>query len=245
MSLKIMVVDDEPLTLKVMRSLAVPLGHTVLTVDDSQEATQQAEKQRLDVVFLGMPRPDGLELAGRILNSHTSSDTTVVMLIATNDIESLRRAFGAGVMFVLPKPIAPSRVIPMLNAIESPVWKVRRHAARLPLFTEVICKWGDRDFPMRSRNISETGMLLQGSQEAEVDQKVSLEFKIAEVRASLNVHARMVRKEGTERVAIEFMDLAPEDQNAIQLYVMGHLKVPPQPRGLQDFDSRMPRYYFP
>ena len=45
MSLKIMVVDAEPLSLKVMRSVAVPLGHTVLTLDDSQEANQLAEKQ--------------------------------------------------------------------------------------------------------------------------------------------------------------------------------------------------------
>jgi len=31
MSLKIMVVDDEPLSLQLIRSLAAPSGHTVLT----------------------------------------------------------------------------------------------------------------------------------------------------------------------------------------------------------------------
>ena len=72
-------------------------------------------------------------------------------------------------------------------------------------------------------NISEGGMLLQPSVEIEVGQEVELEFKIAEVRASLNVRARVVRKVGSERAGIEFIGLAPEDQNAIQLYVMGHL----------------------
>ena len=73
-------------------------------------------------------------------------------------------------------------------------------------------------------NISESGMLLQPTVDAEVGQEVALEFKIAEVRTSLNVLARIVRKEGTERVGMAFLGLAPEDHNAIQLYVMGRLQ---------------------
>jgi CheY-like chemotaxis protein len=223
MSLKIMVVDNEPVSLKVMRALAVPLGHTVLTFEDSEEAIKEVENQLFDVIFVGMPRPDGLELARQILDSYPENETIIVMLSATDDIDMLRNAFGAGAKFVLPKPIAAARIIPMLHAMESPVWKTSSHAARLPLFTKVNCRWGGGDFPMRSMNISETGMLLQSSQAVEVDQEVFLEFMLAEVSASLKVRARIVRSQGTERVAVEFIDLAPEDQNAIQLYVMGRL----------------------
>ena len=81
-------------------------------------------------------------------------------------------------------------------------------------------------------NISEGGMLLQPSVEIDVGQEVALEFKIAEVGASLNVLARIVRKEGSERVAIEFIGLPPEDSNAIQLYVVGRLKDVTRPRDL-------------
>ena len=226
MPLKIMVVDAEPLSLKVMRSLAVPLGHTVLTLEDSKGADQQAEKQRFDVVFVGMPQPNGLAIARRIRSSQLNSEATIVMLSAADDIETLRQAFAAGVTFALPKPIAAGRILPILSAMESPGWKDRRRAARLPLFTKVNCNCGTRNFPMRSLNISETGILLQSSHGLMEDQEISLEFKIAEVRASLKVRARIVRKEGTERIGTEFIDLAPEDQNAIQLYVMGHLKEP-------------------
>ena len=232
MSLKIMIVDDDPVTLKLMRSLVVPLGHRVLTFDDSQKAGQQAVKQRFDVVFVGVhiSHPDGLELAHQIRNSQPNRETTIVMLSATNDIEILRKAFSEGATFVLTKPVAAARLIPMLTAMESPGWKRRRHAARLPLLTEVNCKWGDRQFPLRSMNISETGMLLQPSVDVEEGQEVSLEFKIPEVGASLNVRARIVRKDGTERVGIEFSGLAPEDRNAIQLYLMGRLSVQAPPR---------------
>ena len=224
MSLRIMVVDEEPLSQKVMRSLAVPLGHKVLTARDSQEASQEAEKQRFDVVFMGMPRSDGLELTQRIRNSHSCHESIIVTLSATNDIELLRKAFGAGSTFILPKPIAAARVVPMLAAIESPRWKETRHAARLPLFTEVNCTLGDQKLLMRSMNISETGMLLQSSQDLGMGQEVSLEFKIGELRTSLNVKARVVRKQGPLNTGVDFVNLPPEDLNTIQLHVMGHLK---------------------
>jgi len=220
MSLKIMIVDDEPVSVRLVRSLAAPLNHTVLALQDSQEAGQRADKQRFDVVFVGM---GGLELTRRIRNSQPNRETTIVVLSATEDIESLREAFGEGADLVLTKPISAVRLRPMLAAMDSPGWQGKRHAARLPLFTAVNCTWGDRQFPLRSMNISQSGMLLQPSLDAEVGQEVSLDFKITEVRASLSVRARIVRKEGTLRVAIEFISLAPEDQNAIQLYVMGRL----------------------
>ena len=185
MSLKIMVVDDEPKVTQLMRSLATPLGHTVLPFGDYQAAGQRGETQRFDVAFVGMRWPElgGLELARRMRNSQPNRET-----------------------------------------MDLPEWKGRRHAARLPLFTEVTCTWNEWQFPLRSLNISESGMLLQPAIAAEVGQEVALEFKIADVRASLNVLARIIRKEG-ERVGMEFVGLAPEDQNAIQLYVTGHLEV--------------------
>jgi CheY-like chemotaxis protein len=225
MPLKIMVVDDEPKTTQLMRSLATPLGHTVMPFGDYQTAGQKGETQRFDVAFVGMRLPElgGLELAHRIRNSQPNRETTIVMLSATENIDSLRRAFGEGADLVLAEPVSAARLRTMLSAIDSPRWK-GRHAARLPLFTEVNCMWDGWQFPLRGMNISESGMLLQPSLDMEVGQEVSLEFKIAEIRASLNVRARIIRKEGNERVAVEFVGLASEDQNAIQVYVTGHLE---------------------
>ncbi len=174
MSLKIMVVDDEPQSPKLIRSLAAPLDHTVLAFEDSQAAGQRAESQRFDVAFVGMgtPQLDGLELARRIRKSPLNLETTIVMLGATDDVGSLRKAFGEGADFVLTKPIAAGRIRQMLAAMDSPGWKGKRHAARLPLITEVICTWDNQKFALRSLNISETGMLLQGSPEIAEGQEV-------------------------------------------------------------------------
>jgi CheY-like chemotaxis protein len=226
MSLKIMVTDDEPKTTNLMRSLATPLGHTVLPFGDYQAAGQRGETQRFDVAFVGMRLPElnGLELAHRIRNSKPNRETIIVMLSATDDVGTLRRAFGEGADLVVTKPISADRLRRMLLALDLPDWKGKRHAARLPLFTEVNCTWKGRSFPLRSLNISESGMLLQPAIDAEVGQEVALGFKIAEVGASLNESARITRKEGTRQVAVEFISLAPENQNAIHLYVTGHLE---------------------
>lgn len=79
-------------------------------------------------------------------------------------------------------------------------------------------------------------MLLRSSHEVgvEVGSEVSLEFKIAEFRASLDVRARIVRKEGSEAVGVEFVGLEIEDRNAIQLYIMGHLREQKPTRDLAD-----------
>ena len=108
--------------------------------------------------------------------------------------------------------------------MDSPGWKNKSHAVRLPLITEVISNWNDQQLHLRSLNVSESGMLLQGSADLKVGNEAGLEFKIAEFRASLNVMGRVVRQEAPDRMAVGFVGLAPEDINAIQLYVMGRLR---------------------
>ena len=225
MPLKIMVVDEESASLQLMRSLTDPLDHTVLILQSTQEAAQHAERQRFDVVFVSMRTPDlsGLELARRIRNSPQNRDAAIVMLSDADDVASLRKAFGEGADFVLTKPVSASRLRPMLTAMESPNWKGRRHAARMPLVTDVNCRWQDRRFVLRSLNISESGMLLRPSPDVALNKEVFLDFQIPDVRASLDVRARVVRKEGSDRVAVGFLGLEPEDANAIQLYVNGRV----------------------
>jgi CheY-like chemotaxis protein len=236
MSLKIMVVDDEPLGPKLIRSLAAPLYHTVFAFEDSQTAWQRAESQRFDVAFvaMGTPQLDGLELVRRIRKSPLNLETTIVMLSATDDIMSLRAAFSEGADFVLAKPVTAGRIRPMLAAMDSPGWKDKRRAARLPLITEVICTWDGREFALRSLNISESGMLLQGSADIEVGLEVGLDFKIMDIGAALKVVGRIVRKEGTDRLGVGFIGLAPEELNAVQLYVMGRLRDLTPPRDLSN-----------
>ena len=228
MSLRILIVENDAATLRLMRAAVVPLGHHVLTAEDTSAASAQVETRKFDVAFVsvGAPALDGLEVARQVRSSTLSHDAAIVVLSPTSDIETLRSAFGAGATLVLTKPLARAHLVPILTAMDRPGWKDQRHAARMPLFAPVTCRWNDQQFPLCSLNISESGMLLEPAIEAEIGQEVGLEFEIGEAQTPLNTHARVVRKEGSERMGVEFSSLPPEAKNAIQLHILGRLRGP-------------------
>lgn len=218
-----MVVNDEPSS-KLIRALSAPLGHTVVTFDDYLKAGERVETQRFDLVLVGgISEMPVLELVRQIRNSPTDRATTIVMLSTSDDFATVRKCLGEGADVVLTKPLSADHMRRMLEAMDSAEWKDRT-GARLPLFTEVLCMWDQHEITLRSLNISESGMLLQPAVDAELGQEVTLDFKITQVSASLRMLARIIRKDGNERVAVKFIDLAPEHQNAIQIYVIGRLK---------------------
>jgi CheY-like chemotaxis protein len=221
MPLKILIVD-EPENLKVMRSLTNALGHYVQTFNDARKAGEWAQTHRIDVAIVGMLQ--GFDLVQAIRSATPNHETAIIMLDATDNIDHSRKAFGEGVDFVLTKAVSRVGLRPLLMAMEAPDWKSKRRTARLPIFTDVICRWDDQHFPLRSINISESGILLQPAVDIAMGQEVELEFKIGEPPVTLDVLARIVRKEGNERVGMAFVGLAPEEQNAVQLYILGRLK---------------------
>lgn len=228
MSLRILIVDDEPKSAQLMSAVATPLGHMVLPVADYAAAEQKGQTQRIDAAFVGLrlPEGEGFELAHQIRNSQPNQNAIIVMLSTTNDVPSLRKAYSEGADLVLTKPVSADHLRRMLTAMDLPDWKNRRHSARLPLFTDVKCSWGDKQCTVRSMNISESGMLLHPAIEAALGEEVGLELKIAEVRVVLSLRGRIIRKEGSASVGVEFVGLEPEDINAIQIYVTGRLKEP-------------------
>jgi CheY-like chemotaxis protein len=241
MSLKIIVADNEAKSGSLLRAVATPLGHSVLPFEDYEAAAKKGESQRFDVAFLGMRLPDltGIEVAHRLRSSQTNRDSVIVMLTSTDDIPTLRRAFGEGADLVLTEPVPGGRLHRMLSAMATSGWKERRPKARLPLHSEVICSWLHQQYQLSSLNISESGMLLRPLVDAPVGEDVTLEFPIAEVHASVTARARIVRKDETAQlVGVEFVDLPREVQNAIQIYVMGSAKEETGRRDSPNFGPR-------
>jgi CheY-like chemotaxis protein len=224
MSLKIIVADSEPKSTPLLRAVATPLGHSVLPFQDYEAAAQKGETQHFDVAFLGMRLPDltGIGVAHRLRNSAPNRDAAIVMVTSADDIPTHRKAFGEGADFVLTEPVQGGRLHRMLSAMDTPDWKHNKPAARLPLFAEVSCSWLHRKQAVTSLNISQSGMLFRPLVDAPLGEEVTLEFKIAEVHASLNVRARIIRQdEEGQVVGVKFVDLPREVRNGIQVYVMG------------------------
>ncbi len=184
MALKVLVVDDDPASLRLIRPLSAGLSHAVLTSASCQQAAERVQSERIDLAFLGMgtAQPDSLVVVPSIRNSRLNREAIVVMLSATDEIETLRSAFEEGADLVLTKPVHANRIRAVLAAIESSGWKGRRKAP-MPLFSDVKCVWDGQQVSARSLNISETGTLLQPMIDAEVGREI--ELSVADVGGHL------------------------------------------------------------
>jgi two-component system, OmpR family, alkaline phosphatase synthesis response regulator PhoP len=121
MAQKILVVDDEPSIVKLIKATLEARGYQVVTAFDGLEALTEAKTQKPDLIVLDvmMPHVDGLEARKRLLADPKTADIPVIHLSAIGDYEQQLKAVAHGVTDYVTKPFAPSelaqRVADMLD----------------------------------------------------------------------------------------------------------------------------------
>ncbi len=113
MAARILVIEDNPTNLELLKFLLEAHGHTVLCATDGDEGLQLAHEAGPDLIIcdLHLPRFDGFQVAKR-LKSH--SDTQSVPLVAVTAFAmpaDRERALAAGYDNYFPKPITPETFI--------------------------------------------------------------------------------------------------------------------------------------
>lgn len=226
MSMKLMVVDDDPAALDLVESLVEPLGYEVLALADSRHAAECVDKQKFDGVFVDvqMPNMDGFELTSLIRASRLNSRVPIVMITAFEDVETMRHGYKAGVTFFLTKPFNPDKLRGLLLAMRSAILRERTRYVRLPFRTTVTCRWGNEQSELGSVNISEGGMLLESSRGLELGEEINLDFTLSPGQEHLSLRAKVVHKEPPDRIGVQFHGLTSEDQETIWDYISRGLK---------------------
>jgi CheY-like chemotaxis protein len=225
MALKVMVVDDELGILKLFKALVEPMGFEVHTMADSGQAAERLNKEKFDGLFFdaNMPFPNGFELTQLVRASPSNSKVPIVMLTGMDDVGTMRKGFQAGITFFLGKPISKDRVASIVNVMRGVMLNEKRRHARLPLRTTVTCQLKEASFKSQSVNIGSGGMLLETSAETSLGQEFDLKFTIPECPRVLGPHARIVRKQPPNRIAVRFLTMEREDQEAIEGYISGKI----------------------
>ncbi|MBV8761501.1 MAG: response regulator [Deltaproteobacteria bacterium] len=117
MTHKILVVDDNSATRRMVRNALVRNGHSVLEAPDGRTARELMAKEQPRVVLqdLMLPDADGFELVGQ-LRDIAKSDVSI--LAFSGFVSKLDEAHASTVGFddIIPKPIAPSRLVPLIEA---------------------------------------------------------------------------------------------------------------------------------
>jgi two-component system, OmpR family, alkaline phosphatase synthesis response regulator PhoP len=103
----VLVVDDDPNALDIVRTYLESKGYPVVTAKDGSEALSLLESVRPALVLLDvmMPGMDGWEVARVIKNHPTFGNTRVVMLTARSDFADKHEGLRAGADDYIVKPI--------------------------------------------------------------------------------------------------------------------------------------------
>lgn len=116
MSQTILVVDDEPEIVKLVRAYLEAAGYRVVTAKDGREAlvVTRHEKPDLIILDLTMPEMDGLEFTRRL---RQEKDTPVIMLTAR--VEETDRIIGLelGADDYVTKPFSPREIVARVRAV--------------------------------------------------------------------------------------------------------------------------------
>lgn len=229
MALKIMVVDDEPAMLDLFKAWVEPMGYDVRTFADSREAAERLSEEKFDGIFVDvrMPHLDGFELTQRIRKTPLNRQVPIVMLTGLDDVDTMRKGFSAGISFFLGKPFTRERLYSLFGAVRGGILREKRRCARLPLRIRVTCTWGGYragHCVSGSVDISEGGMSLKPSCGLDVGQELDLEFSMPMVARQLKPHAKVVRRDASDQIGVQFLDLSVHDGEAIESYLAERIK---------------------
>lgn len=109
----ILIVDDNPVNLKLARVLLASEGYDVRTAGDADEALSVLSefRPRLMLLDIQLPGMDGLELTGRLKADEATRDIVIVAMTAYAMVGDRERALAAGCDGYVPKPI-DTRTLP-------------------------------------------------------------------------------------------------------------------------------------
>lgn len=117
---QILIIDDEPVNLKVARKYLKEAGYcNVTATSDSRAALEIIRSQQPALILLDlmMPDVDGLELLRRLRADAALRQIPVIVLTATDDQSMKLAALELGASDFLPKPVDPTDLLPRIRNV--------------------------------------------------------------------------------------------------------------------------------
>ena len=116
---KILLVDDEPDIVEIIRFNLEQKGYQISTASDGLEAIKVANKEipHLIIMDVMMPNLDGIEACERLRQDDRFSDTIIMFLTARGEDYSYVAAFDAGADDYVTKPIKPKVLVSKVKGL--------------------------------------------------------------------------------------------------------------------------------
>ncbi len=144
---RVLVVDDDPLLVRLVRTHLEKAGYKVLTAQDGEQALDVAASELPDLVVLDLmlPKLDGFEVCRRI---REFSLVPVVMLTARGEPVDRLRGFEMGADDYLAKPFVPAELLARVRAV------LRRSQQGSPSATPAVVRCGEIAIDLLRRRVT-------------------------------------------------------------------------------------------
>lgn len=113
----ILIVEDEPISAKKIRSLLADIDVETAIASDGVEAMDMVRERPPHLILLDlyMPRMDGFEFIQQIKRKPKLEDIPVIVLTAHGEMENREKAFRLGAADFAVKPLAADDIIPRIR----------------------------------------------------------------------------------------------------------------------------------
>jgi DNA-binding response OmpR family regulator len=117
----VLVIDDDPVILDLLRVNFEIEGFEVVTATDGEEGLERAHAVQPDVVIsdIMMPKRDGLQLLGDLKGDPDTEDLPVILLSAKAQKSEVQEGLDLGADDYITKPFDPIKLIERLNNVVS------------------------------------------------------------------------------------------------------------------------------
>lgn len=115
----ILVVDDEPINLHILRHLLQPCGYRILPSSDGHDALTKLAQEPVDLILLDvmMPTLSGFDVCRRLRQQHPKEKLPVLLLTALNQPKEIEEGFNAGANDYLVKPFCKEELFARVRAL--------------------------------------------------------------------------------------------------------------------------------
>ena len=119
MKQSVLIVDDEPMTLNLLRLMLETVGFDVTGVEGGVDALAKVNENRPDVMILDvmMPDMDGITVCKTLRSIPETADLPIVMLSGKTHLNAEAEGLAAGANKYLFKPMSRSDLINSLRAV--------------------------------------------------------------------------------------------------------------------------------
>jgi len=116
---KVLIADDEPDILEILKYNLVNEGYQVMTAKDGDEALEKAKKFQPDLLVLDimMPKKNGVEVCEILRSQPAFKNSLIIFLTAVNDENTQIKGLETGADDYLSKPVSPKVFVSRVNAL--------------------------------------------------------------------------------------------------------------------------------